>query len=126
MTTKHTPGPWSAIKVYSDAVSVVDAGGFELVETENIAILSEYSKKLNISHWEQSEDAYRVLNDEEQAANARLIAAAPELLQALQKLLDLQVAKKELEYLDKGIGTKTPNAAWLEARSAVAKARGEQ
>ncbi|MFY1939495.1 hypothetical protein ACOTCW_29260 [Achromobacter xylosoxidans] len=58
--------------------------------------------------------------------NARLIAAAPELLQALQKLLDLQVAKEELKYLDKGIGTKTPNAAWLEARSAVAKARGEQ
>ncbi|MFY3461077.1 hypothetical protein ACOTJD_30920, partial [Achromobacter xylosoxidans] len=61
-----------------------------------------------------------------QEADARLIAAAPELLEALQKLLDLQVAKKELEYLDKGIGTKTPNAAWLEARAAIAKAKGEQ
>lgn len=113
MATKHTPGPWSAIKVYSDAVSVVDAGGFELVETENIAILSEYSKKLNISHWAQSEDAYRVLSDEEQAANARLIAAAPELLQALEAIVnDPYVA---------ALGS-----LGMRAKRVIAKARGEQ
>lgn len=101
MTTKHTPGPWRYEAGRDGRPPYVirrTEGGFVVVG----------------------------MTADRQEADARLIAAAPELLEALQKLLDLQVAKKELEYLDKGIGTKTPNAAWLEARAAVAKARGEQ
>ncbi|MFY2945848.1 hypothetical protein ACOTJB_23805 [Achromobacter xylosoxidans] len=101
MTTNHTPGPWRYEAGRDGRPPYVirrTEGGFVVVG----------------------------MTADRQEADARLIAAAPELLEALQKLLDLQVAKKELEYLDKGIGTKTPNAAWLEARAAVAKARGEQ
>lgn len=104
MTTNHTPGPWSTHLV-DDTVVVIPRRPLP----QKFSILGH------------SEVA-----DEEDFANARLIAAAPELLQALQKLLDLRVAKEELEYLDRGIGTKTPNAAWLDARAAIAKARGEQ
>lgn len=101
MTTKHTPGPWRYEAGRDGRPPYVirrTEGGFVVVG----------------------------MTADRQEADARLIAAAPELLEALQKLLDLQVAKKELEYLDKGIGTKTPNAAWLEARAAIAKAKGEQ
>lgn len=115
MTTKHTPGPWSAIQVYSDAVTVVDANGFEIVEAESIAILSEYSEKLKISHWGQSKDSHRVLSEEEQAANAHLIAAAPELLEALGVVM----------HLCDIIGA--PDGPALDmARAAIAKAKGEQ
>jgi len=44
---------------------------------------------------------------------------------ALEKLLELPYAKEELRLLDRGIGTKTSHAVWLEARSALAKATGE-
>jgi hypothetical protein len=38
---------------------------------------------------------------------------------ALEDLLALPVAKQALVYLDKGIGTKTPEAAWLRARATL-------
>lgn len=59
------------------------------------------------------------------AAAALLAVGAPELLEALQRLLELPVAKEELRVLDRGIGTATPNAAWLDARTAIAKAKGD-
>lgn len=42
-------------------------------------------------------------------------AKANELRKVLADLLALPVAEKELAYLRKGIGTETPNAAWLRA-----------
>jgi hypothetical protein len=53
-----------------------------------------------------------------------LLRAAPKMLAALQALLELPAAKKELEILDRGIGMKTANKAWLEARVAILKASG--
>jgi hypothetical protein len=38
---------------------------------------------------------------------------------ALEDLLALPVAAQSLVHLDKGIGTKTPEAAWLRARAAL-------
>ncbi len=38
---------------------------------------------------------------------------------ALEELLALPVAKQAFVYLDKGIGTKTPEAAWLRARATL-------
>lgn len=40
---------------------------------------------------------------------------------ALKEILALDVARSELAYLDRGIGTATVNAAWLRARSALAE-----
>lgn len=40
---------------------------------------------------------------------------------AIRDLLALPVAVKELRYLDKGIGTRTENAAWLRAHEAVSE-----
>lgn len=123
MTTNHTPGPWRVVdrEVMEDGsvypCHILGGAADFLVCT----LESPQIAKLGVEQPHRFPGLNGVLGP-----NARLIAAAPELLQALQKLLDLQVAKKELECLDRGFGTKTPNAAWLEARAAIAKAKGEQ
>lgn len=87
---KHTPGPWNRIKgdrnVYSAAGTVC----------KTPAILGGGSAATN---WE---------------ANARLIAAAPDLLEALEALLD---------YAESG-WDHFPDVS-VNARAAIARARGE-
>lgn len=68
--TKHTPGPWSVFK-HSWSDTSIAAPSFDH------AIC-----RLDINHaTEESQESDEAL----MAANARLIAAAPELLQALQR-----------------------------------------
>jgi len=93
MTTKHTPGPWKCGQYLGQLswfvhMDVGDRGrGMEIVE------------------------GVAGLTDEQRLANARLIAAAPDLLEALQHLL---VAHGEqLDY------------AFQQAQEAIAKATGE-
>lgn len=95
---KHTPGPWNRIKgdrnVYSASGTVC----------KTPAILGGGSAATN---WE---------------ANARLIAAAPDLLEALEDALsDYDAWMKDADV--------TPNEsllAWTnKARAAIARARGE-
>lgn len=61
MNTKHTPGPWEAVEIGVIAQKITSHGNFyicSLIDPEN----------------------------EEDKANARLIAAAPELLEALKQI----------------------------------------
>jgi hypothetical protein len=59
------------------------------------------------------------LQDDEWKANARLIAAAPELLEALQECVEL------LEFLSPEVrGGYSPDGAYAKANSAIAKALG--
>jgi hypothetical protein len=90
MSTQHTPGPWK-VKAHSTAVL---AGRKQICSNVNAA------SNLPVNMKDDLEIAY---------ANARLIAAAPELLNALKVLAD--VAER------KGI----PCDA---ARAAIAKATG--
>lgn len=64
MTTKHTPGPWGII--WTNGTIVIDANG----------------GKTDIAH------VVNRVNRDITEANARLIAAAPELLSALRSILD--------------------------------------
>jgi hypothetical protein len=98
MNTKHTPGPWR-----------VDPDHFRDVQTTDGAIeicLAEggepYGKNL-----------FSVPPIEEAHANARLIAAAPDLLEALKAIL---------EDMDSEHGT---DYDYAKARAAIAKATGE-
>lgn len=81
MTTKavaHTPGPWRAVDHYSDMVSVVDSRGREVVEARcYVGILGSHAS------------ARPYIGAAEQAANARLVAAAPELLFELRRVRDI-------------------------------------
>lgn len=89
----HTPGPW---QVCVDAPSLIEASiGHEDGLMRTIA---------------QALDPIPHIGDKTVNANARLIAAAPELLKALQNL----DANPEL------------TSAWLQARAAIAKATGAQ
>jgi hypothetical protein len=91
-TQAHTPGPWTLMERYEDALSIVDPDGFEHVTAESHAILLGYAEKLGIPHWADSPEAQRDIPEAQQFANARLIAAAPELLSELKDTGDLCAA----------------------------------
>lgn len=67
MNTKHTPGPWKAIK---------STAYYHGIKTES-------GKEIHLHEW-----------DSESEANAKLMAAAPELLQSLELLYNNSMAKK--------------------------------
>ena len=95
--SKHTPGPWKAKKwVGTDPYDDPDR---PFVEVGNV-------------HW--SPKNWKPAAAIGQTANARLIAAAPELLEALENLLKVH----------EGEGGTQHNAADI-ARAAIAKAKGE-
>ena len=106
MTAKHTPGPWH--------------------------IGMKPGPMIYGEHGEQVADmVVSMINIVEHSANARLIAAAPDLLQALENLTDAvqsgtsyaddTAAGKALSILSGRSGT-----TWLsDARAAIAKAKGE-
>ena len=91
MNTKHTPGPW------------------RFVNGRQIC-----SEKCTIAKaW--------MMRNGEGVANARLIAAAPELLDSLIEVLDAAV-----DWLDDSTGHKPDGIEWYEnAKAAIAKATGE-
>ncbi len=74
---KHTPGPWVIESVHSEALHDVCLG-YQVPEAGNpILVASAY------------DDEFGVINYLEAEANARLIAAAPELLLHLEKAIGL-------------------------------------
>ena len=93
--SKHTPGPWSFYtEPQPSGCPIVGAKGLMIAQLAH-----------SINYNDQAETAI---------ANARLIAAAPELLEALQKMLDV--------WEHGGIATYPIG----EARAAISKATGGQ
>ena len=96
MSTQHTPGPWH-LRLSNNATPHIEHGDCfrdEVGELDNrICVMpSEITQSFN------------------SFANARLIAAAPDLLEALEHVI----------YWDNG------KPEWEMARAAIAKATGEQ
>ena len=97
-TATHTPGPWEARKGAGWYVARPRYGGATLaVGMEAVTLVTSPSE----TQWN---------DDAESEANARLIAAAPDLLEALENLI-------EWEWKISGL--------IKNARAAIAKARGE-
>ena len=92
METKHTPGPWT----------VDDMGNGSLLETNH---------KWGIGATAKSTYRVAVIEGlgEQSEADARLIAAAPELLDALRRVVEISDRRHD---------------AWDAAKSAIAKALG--
>lgn len=92
-TTKHTPGPWS----YTSRGDIIGNGCSLALVKSSAAIVSE----------------------EQDKANARLIAAAPDLLAELQEMA---------EVLNSGIicRIEPDSAKAAKIRAAIAKAKGVQ
>lgn len=121
MEFRGTPGPWQTADHYEDCLIVVDSRGYEIVTAETYPILSNYSERLGVGHWSDDERGSLTLTNEEQAANAHLIAAAPDLLEALQNMIgafDNPIVRRKLP-------SDFNKEAIESARAAISKALGE-
>ena len=95
--TKYTPGPWAVNGNTPDQVYTEQGDTLAIVR------------------------GTRRISDEERNANARLIAAAPELLEALEKLANM------VPEIARALPSGVPMAyaeAFDKARAALTKARG--
>ena len=101
MKTKHTPGPWKAVNGDND-------------------LSGYFIRILSISDAEIAPARAYGDNKEQRQANARLIAAAPELLAALQLVENCN------NYTSDGCPVSYElQAALTEVRAAIRKATGE-
>lgn len=128
MTTKHTPGPWYC----GEPFEVFPGAGlrFHVSQAEGATYTPHYS---DVAHFLAETIPGEKL--EIQRANARLIAAAPELLEALEKRLQADAAYAQLALADVDPNTHehllqqiedAEEAAKDAGRAAIAKARGAQ
>lgn len=111
MKTKHTPGPWQfAAQIGSMMFPPV---GYSISEMKTGHQITECSP-------------YKKMPIETQQANARLIAACPEML----KMLELAIC--ELEWADKNCqikpmaGVSTFKTAVAQIKTVIAKATGDE
>lgn len=105
---KGTPGPW-------EVVENPDSGGGDTAISNSASIYSDDETYVA--------DVYRgyvgseIVTHDQQLANARLIAAAPELLEALRGMM----AEYEALHAEHDLGE---CQATVDARAAIAKATG--
>lgn len=116
MKPKHTPGPWHLFNLNvmanlsrEEVRRLFDNNSEHLDHNSIVADVTERKKPLKIAGCDWRGDAKT-----EALANARLIAAAPELLEALERLLSC--TRDDDDSLA---------AAQDQAMDAIAKARGE-
>jgi len=113
MMAEHTPGPWRQVE-YDDWLYI---GGSEMDFIEYDPVDEPYNYHVENAACVVDLAAMRVENlTEEGIANARLIAAAPDLLAALEELL--RVVYEGDWYWE-------VQPALKQAKSAVAKVEGE-
>lgn len=112
--SKHTKGPWTLLPAESDK---------DYLRIRGTQLGGRY-KVANVHQWryEGMPDSIRQHDDAESMANARLIAAAPELLEALKNLDDYVSNNISTDY---PIGIDLNGKPFKNARAAIAKATGE-
>lgn len=99
MSTQHTPGPWRLCRdsMHFDTLTTVEGGAVGAKKPFGVQMIVQVGGDSNIIEAE---------------ANARLIAAAPRLLELLIELVDME-------------GPQPGTSAWgNKARATIAKATG--
>lgn len=114
MSAKHTPGPWYSRPAASGARDFGICASAPSARL-GVVVVAEVFAELEYEG-ERSEQTQR---------NARLIAAAPDLLAALQAVVDgyESLLADRLPAKQKALATQLP--AIVEARAVIAKATGE-
>jgi len=105
MTSKHTPGPWAV-------QSAEECTGRQLDDLVKWVVTGDQH-----SLWISTGPTWDPEHAEESEANARLIAAAPELLQTLQMV--------ESVYRKNCVTEGEPSSVFDAMQAAIAKATGE-
>lgn len=101
ISTKHTPGPWEIAQTKSANLFITNATG-----------------KLSVCN------SVNGASSAEETANARLIAAAPDLLEAFQRIA--AIADKEPSNLHEAQVLRYSSWVFDIARAAIAKATGKE
>jgi hypothetical protein len=94
MSGKHSKTPWRVSKRHPS--QVVDADGFVVLDAFGAHLSEEYDGDRD-GHWSSAPGAHRDIDEDEEEANARLGAAAPEMAEALAAMLrawDRHVGKR--------------------------------
>lgn len=122
---KHTPGPWTSGSARTGRVFGAD--GYEVCDpTQGPHLHVDYDS--DRGHWATTPGAYVDRTDEEIEANARLIAAAPDLLEGAALIARLETNEETLERTgDQQSGddaVETLSGLIHKARALVAKAEG--
>lgn len=129
MTTQHTQGPWtveeSDDRGWDGWYAVAPPANSDDSPDLAVAICFHGGGGMAPSDSSWSEDAL-VASRSKALANARLIAAAPGLLAALERLLNAFQADSVLApTLPARVSWETNGAAVEQARAAIARAKGE-
>lgn len=114
--SRHTKGPWTVDERYEDAVSVIGADGFEVADIATTATSPAWFEKHPDTHWGNDETSHVERSMEEATANARLIAAAPDLFMVCQLAVTNEVKVDGLR------GSGMVDDAEIKAIRAIAKA----
>jgi hypothetical protein len=92
-TRTHTSGPWRVENwKYPNSKEVARRDGIVTIVTESDAI----AQLCNL--WRPNDDPAETISKNEVMANARLIAAAPELLEALRNLAHPMANDEDLQH----------------------------
>ncbi len=112
MTTKHVPGPWKYHlgNGANPRFHIQNIGGYQIASTTELVTpkTAKLSKDFDENPIKE--------------ANARLIAAAPELLEACQGMVDAYGTCECVE----GEGIPKNHCPWCIARAAIQHAEGQQ
>lgn len=114
MNNPHTPGPWNLHAHYDGAPMAVERAdgsafvAWDLYIAHGDKVIADVIARTGYCGWPHVDNAC------EMKANARLIAAAPELLAALREVVQNEAAWREM-----------PPGFRRDASAAIAKAEGQ-
>ena len=106
-TTTHTPGPWQVSPLDGRTCGpsrLLICNGTTLAQMQAVAIVT--------------------LRTSETDANARLIAAAPDLLAALREMVDMVLSPAYVDKADEARAMEARSAIVTNARRVIAKVEG--